>query len=61
MQSEHRDSVTYVVIDEKGPPHNKTFFVNVMFGGMVLASGSGKSKKAAEEDAAKNALSKGGI
>ena len=61
MQSEHRDSVTYVVIDEKGPPHNKTFYVNVMFGGMVLASGSGKSKKAAEEDAAKNALLKGSI
>ncbi|MBR2505885.1 MAG: ribonuclease III [Bacilli bacterium] len=61
MQSEHRDSVTYVVVDEKGPPHDKTFYVDVMFGGMVLAKGVGKSKKAAEEDAAKNALAKGGI
>lgn len=58
MQSEHRDSVTYQVIDEQGPPHDRTFFVSVMYDGVVLASGSGKSKKAAEEDAAKNALMK---
>lgn len=58
MQSEHRDSVNYVVYDEKGPAHNKTFYVHVMFNGCLLASGVGKSKKAAEEDAAKNALSK---
>lgn len=61
MQSEYRDSVTYSVIDEKGPPHDKVFFVEVKFGGMVLATGSGKSKKAAEEEAAKNALAKGGF
>ena len=58
MQAEHREAVTYVVYDEKGPAHNKTFFVHVMFNEVILASGMGKTKKAAEEDAAKNALAK---
>lgn len=59
MQAEHRSSVTYVVTKEIGPSHDKTYFVNVLYEGIVLGSGSGKSKKAAEEDAAKNALQKG--
>ena len=58
MQAEHRESVHYVCIKESGPAHDKTFVVNVMFNDIVLASGKGKSKKAAEEDAAKNALMK---
>ena len=58
MQSEHRESVHYVVIEESGPSHDRTFVVNVLFNDIVLASGRGKSKKAAEEDAAKNALKK---
>ena len=58
MQAEHRDSVKYVVIKEEGPAHDRTFTVNVMFNDIVLASGSGKSKKAAEQDAARNALKK---
>ena len=58
MQAEHRDSVKYVVIKEAGPAHDRTFTVNVIFNGIVLATGVGKSKKAAEEDAARNALAK---
>ena len=58
MQAEHRDSVTYVVTKEIGPSHDKTYFVNVLYDDIVLGSGTGKSKKAAEEDAAKNALQK---
>ena len=58
MQAEHRDSVKYVVIKETGPAHDRTFTVNVIFNGIVLATGVGKSKKAAEEDAARNALAK---
>ena len=58
MQAEHRSSVTYVVTKEIGPSHDKTYFVNVLYEGIVLGSGTGKSKKAAEEDAAKNALQK---
>lgn len=58
MQAEHRDSVHYVTIDQQGPAHDRTFFVNVMFNDIVLATGTGKSKKAAEEDAARKALEK---
>ena len=61
MQAEHRDSVRYVVIKEEGPAHDRTFTVNVMFNDIVLATGTGKSKKAAEEDAASKALAKRSI
>ena len=59
MASEQRDAVTYVTIDEKGPAHDKTFTVNVLYNGIVLGTGEGKSKKEAEENAAKAALDKG--
>lgn len=58
MQAEHRESVHYVVTSESGPAHDRTYVVNVLFNDIVLASGTGKSKKAAEQDAAKNALKK---
>lgn len=58
IQAEFRDSVKYKVIDEFGPPHDRTFTVQVSFNDVVLGVGSGKSKKAAEEAAAKDALSK---
>ena len=58
IQAEFRDSVKYKVIDEQGPPHDRTFKVEVSFNGVVLGVGVGKSKKAAEEAAAKDALSK---
>lgn len=61
MQAEHRESVHYVTISETGPAHDRTYVVNVLFNDIVLASGTGKSKKAAEEDAAKNALKKRSI
>ena len=58
MQAEHRESVHYVVTSMTGPVHDRVYTVNVMFNEIVLASGSGKSKKSAEQDAAKNALKK---
>ena len=58
MQAEHRESVHYVVTSMAGPAHDRLYTVNVMFNEIVLASGSGKSKKSAEQDAAKNALKK---
>ena len=61
MQAEHRDSVKYIVIKEEGPAHDRTFTVNVVFNDIVLATGTGKSKKAAEEDAASKALAKRSI
>ncbi len=59
MQAEYRDIVKYEVIKESGPAHNKTFTVNVSFDGIILGTGTGKSKKEAEEQAAKAALAKG--
>ena len=53
-----KQSVTYEVINEEGPSHNKTFTVEVKVDGIVMASGVGSSKKAAEQEAAKNALDK---
>lgn len=58
MQAEYRESVIYRLIDEKGPPHNRTFSVEVTFNGQVLGHGTGKSKKEAEQKAAADALSK---
>jgi len=58
IQCEFRESVVYKMIQEKGPPHDRTFFVEVTFNGVILGKGIGKSKKAAEQSAAKDALSK---
>lgn len=58
IQSEYREAVRYELIDEFGPPHDRTFVSQVVFNGIILGKGQGKSKKAAEEAAAKDALSK---
>lgn len=58
IQSEYREAVKYILIGESGPAHDKTFEVEVLFNGIVLGKGKGKSKKSAEEAAAKDALSK---
>jgi len=58
MQAETRESVTYQVVEESGPSHDKTFVVEVSFNEIVLGIGKGKSKKEAEENAAKEALKK---
>ncbi|MCD8194720.1 MAG: ribonuclease III [Coprobacillus sp.] len=58
LQSEYRESVKYVLDKVEGPAHDRTFTVSVTFNDIVLASGKGKRKKDAEEDAAKNALKK---
>ena len=48
--------ITYLVIDEVGPAHDKTFTVQVMADQKVIGQGKGRSKKLAEQAAAKNAL-----
>ena len=48
--------IKYEIIAEKGPDHDKTFEAEVKLNGKVLATGSGKSKKHAEMEAAKKAL-----
>ncbi len=58
MQAEHRDSVHYRLVKQEGPAHDRTFTIEVLFNDIVLAVGTGKSKKQAEEDAARKALEK---
>ncbi len=47
---------TYFLEAEEGPDHDKTFFMRVAIGEMVLAHGSGKSKKEAQQEAARKAI-----
>jgi ribonuclease III len=48
--------VTYEVTAEEGPPHERTFEVVALVEGEVVARGSGRSKKDAEQAAASEAL-----
>ena len=53
-----KKSVTYEVIEETGPAHNKKFTYVVKVDDIILGKGTGNSKKASEQEAAKDALSK---
>lgn len=50
--------IEYVVEKETGPEHDKMFFVNVLNNNILLGNGKGKTKKEAEQQAAKKALRK---
>jgi ribonuclease III len=43
-------------VEEVGPAHDKTFKVELTLNGAPLAEGTGKSKKEAEQEAAKEAF-----
>ena len=53
-----KKSVVYEIIDEQGPAHNKSFTCQVKVDDVVMGVGSGNSKKAAEQEAARSALDK---
>ncbi|MBQ7105007.1 MAG: ribonuclease III [Bacilli bacterium] len=57
IQTEKR-SLEYVLIDEQGPAHNKTFTMIVKVDDIVYGKGTAGSKKEAEQEAAKDALAK---
>jgi len=54
-------SVNYAVLDVEGPPHDRRFRCAAVIDGEQLGVGSGESKKAAEQEAAKEALVKLGV
>jgi ribonuclease-3 len=55
-QAEKMPVPIYELVNESGPGHNRTFEVKVLIGKKELGTGTGKSKKKAEQKAAKQAL-----
>lgn len=53
LQSRGENNIWYNLIDEKGPDHNKRFVMEVGINDVVLGIGEGKSKKEAEQLAAR--------
>ena len=56
IQRNPEESVTYILTDATGPDHNKSFTVEVHLNSNVIGSGTAKTKKRAEQMAAKQAL-----
>ncbi|MBQ5329346.1 MAG: ribonuclease III [Oscillospiraceae bacterium] len=56
IQKNPEERLTYVLVGESGPDHDKRFEVDVMLNSNVIGHGIGKSKKTAEQHAAKEAL-----
>ena len=53
-----QDSISYKLISDSGPAHDKSFKMAVVIDGIVYGEGVGSSKKEAEQEAAKVALDK---
>lgn len=58
IQDKYKQLPTYRVVEASGPDHDKGFTVEVALGDRVLGTGSGKSKRAAEMEAARSAWEK---
>jgi len=56
IQARYQQTPTYKIIEATGPDHDRTFTVEVRVGNTILGRGSGKSKKAAEAEAARLVL-----
>ena len=56
VQKNHEEVLSYRLRSESGPDHNKKFEVEVLINSNVIAVGVGRSKKTAEQAAAKAAL-----
>ncbi|MCB0362110.1 MAG: ribonuclease III [Bdellovibrionales bacterium] len=57
-QEKHRAAPKYKVIHEEGPDHDKIFHVEVFLGDQPIGRGKGRSKKLAEQEAARMGLEK---
>lgn len=56
IQGRHEGTVRYELLEESGPDHNKSFLSRALVGELELGRGSGRTKKASEQDAAYQAL-----
>ncbi len=61
VQKNKGEKMSYRVVDETGPEHNKTFVCQVLLNSNVIGEGSAHSKKHAEQQAAKAALELMGV
>ena len=52
VQGEYKEPLSYELIGEEGPDHDKKFIVTAKIGDNVITTGSGRTKKAAEQAAA---------
>ena len=58
VQQKRNQSLSYALVGESGPDHDKQFQVEVSLNGTVVGKGTGRSKKRAEQDAARAAIEK---
>ena len=56
IQQNPEEKLVYKLVGEKGPDHDKRFVVEVLLNSNVIGKGQGRSKKTAEQMAAKEAL-----
>ena len=58
VQADSNREITYRLVGEEGPDHNKSFSVEVLIGGKSYGAGCGRTKKGAEQQAAYEAILK---
>lgn len=61
IQKNNMGTIEYRLISEKGPDHSKEFQMAVYLSGKMIGKGIGKSKKDAQQSAAKNAIENMGV
>ena len=52
VQGNFKEDISYHLLKEEGPDHNKSFYVETLIGGTAYGKGQGRTKKAAEQEAA---------
>jgi len=61
VQTYSNDTAVYEIINESGPPHLRSFTATASHQGKVLGTGTGRTKKEAQQNAAKVALKQLGV
>ena len=61
LQQDGDVDITYRLVGSSGPEHNKMFSSEVLLDGRLIGKGEGRTKKEAEQHAAKNALENMGV
>ncbi len=56
VQQNPDEKLNYRLVEEKGPDHDKSFIVELLLNSNVIGKGQGRSKKQAEQNAAKDAM-----